>query len=815
MESSTLIVGFDTEYKRTGDRNLVLSYQFDARSASGKGWRNVIYPSAGKRINLKAFLLRVINEGREQGHFSGWPEKIFLVGHFTIADLPAFADFKIRKTQFDALRRTYVTVSEDLELKLYDKDRHPHKITLTLRDTMLLAPGGCQKLADLGKMVGKSKLELTKEEIENMDRLMVEDPQRFEAYALRDAEICADYALEMVRLSEEISCESTLPVTLSSIGLDFLLNTWKTQGIDKLRVLGTEMVRIEEWSPKFKRVIKRQIEVLIAERDRHEKFVNECYHGGRNEQFFFGAGELGNWTDYDLCGAYTTAMALIRTPVWTEVRLARHLDEFKPEVMGYAQVKFSFPPNTRFPCLPVRPPCGIVFPMTGESYCCAPEIALALSMGARLELIYGVILPTIEERPFQQFIRECATRRNKFKGVSELKELFWKELGNGTYGKTAQGLRKKRCFDSRKGIYRDMPESRVTNPYFAAYVTSFVRAALGELLFKLPVDSAVCNATTDGFLSTATQEEVLAAAAGPICSLFADARFLVAGKREVVDVKHRIRQPLGWRTRGQATIISMPDQKIDKIVLAKAGVKPPAAGPSENIRDFQNEWMIDQFSNRTGETRYDLEMFRSLPEIWRKDGDLVSDEHDRVLSMEYDWKRSPVNPEMRPIRETPHLFFETKAWHTVQEFQKCRDDWEEFNQKPRKVLKRVEDLTNFEQYRSLELSGTGLKKTKTGAALNHALKMFRYAYVRSLCGLDAKAMQYPEVAQWLTESGYPVKRDAFENANRAAAKLARHSVQRTPEVLGFFELIHKRFPSFDASELLERNIEEDRMGAQP
>lgn len=798
MDESTLIVGFDTEYKPQQDRNLLVSYQFDARHASGRSWTGVIYPKPGKRIKLTRFLSQVLDEGKLRGMFSRWPKRIYLVGHFTIADIPAFADFKTLKTQFDALRRTFVTVSDGQKLKLHDKDRHSHKITVTLRDTMLLAPGGCQKLKDLGEMVGKPKLELTSDEIKNMDRLLIENRSRFEEYALRDAEICADYALEMVRLNREINGEAALPVTLSSIGLDFLLNKWKADGIDKLRVMGTEMIDSEEWSSKLKRYIKKLLEVPIVERHRHENFVNECYHGGRNEQYIFGAGEPGDWTDYDLCGAYTTAMALIQTPLWTEVRLARHLDEFKPEVMGYAHVRFQFPDGTRFPCLPVRPPSGIVFPLKGESYCCAPEIHLATTMGAHLELVYGVILPTTEGRPFEKFISECAARRKNYKQVSVLKELFWKELGNGTYGKTAQGLRKKRCFDSRKGIYRDMPESRITNPYFAAYVTSFVRAVLGELLFKLPAHAAVCNATTDGFLSTATQDEVLAAASGPLCSLFAEARCLVAGTREVVDVKHRIRQPLGWRTRGQATLVAMPGEKI---VLAKAGLKPPVDGPPGELNHLQNEWVVDQFLNRTGETRYNLEMLRSLPEIWRNDGDLVADEHSRALSMEYDWKRCPANPGVRPIRGTQHLCFETKPWLSVLDFQKCRDDWERFNQ-PREVLKTAEDLQNFEEHRSLELSATSLKKPKKGAALKHAQKMFRYAYVRSMCGLDATAMQYPEVAQWLTESGYPTKRDDLENANRATAKLATHSVQSTTDVLKFFELVRSRFPGFDANILL-------------
>ncbi len=126
----------------------------------------------------------------------------------------------------------------------------------------------------------------------------------------------------------------------------------------------------------------------------------------------------------------------------------------------------------------------------------------------------------------------------------------------------------KRCYDSRSGAYRPLPPSKVTNPFFAACVTSLVRAVLGEILSRLLNDVEVCSATTDGFLATATDTDIEAAIQGPLCRLFAQARLRTFGNPAILEAKHRIAQPLGWRTRGQATLKALPDEAI---VLAKAG----------------------------------------------------------------------------------------------------------------------------------------------------------------------------------------------------------------------------------------------------
>jgi hypothetical protein len=199
-------------------------------------------------------------------------------------------------------------------------------------------------------------------------------------------------------------------------------------------------------------------------------------------------------------------MSLIGKPLWDKIRYTKNLSDFKPQTLGFALVDFQFPEGTRYPTLPVRTDNGLVFPLTGTSFCPAPEIFASLSLGAKLSVKQGVVIPTDDKvRIFGSFIKACLERRMAA-GAKTLSGLFWKEISNSTYGKTAQGLMKKRVYDMREQATRPLPPSRITNPFFAAYITSYVRALLGEILNSLPLSRYVFSCTTDGFLTNASSK---------------------------------------------------------------------------------------------------------------------------------------------------------------------------------------------------------------------------------------------------------------------------------------------------------------------
>ena len=785
-----LLVGFDTEFEREGKHNNLLSYQFHVKHPNGSEWKGIGYlRSREDRITLNEFFEWVFSEGFKQHKITKYPQRIYLIGHFTIADLPGFSNFNDMKHQVNAVRKCLVTTSKGYKVELMDSADQSFEIKAIFRDSMLLAPTGKQRLADIGTLVGVDKLSMSEDEISNMSSVLENDPEKFERYAMRDAEICVKYSETILKVMEEISGERLLPSTVGSIGVSHLQRVWVKNNRDRLAILGKEIVKDGQWQKHKQQYWMSNKEVNVPMRHLKELFATECYHGGRNEQYFFGIGEDCVWTDYDLCGAYTTAMSLIKLPLWDELYSTVDLKKLTNlKSMGFAYVDFEFPDETRFPCLPIRSNGGLIFPLKGSSNCSTPELFLAQQMGAKLKVRDGFILPTDSSvRPFAEFIKEC-THNRKSHPKGSIFELFWKEIGNSTYGKTAQGLREKRCFDTRTADVRLLPESEISNPFFSAYVTSFVRAALGEILHLLPKETLVSNATTDGFLSTAGDDQLEHITSGELCQMFGNTRKSITGDFEVLEVKHKIRQPLGWRTRGQATLLPL---KGEKMILAKAGMKPKTQHKLK-----QNTWIEDRFFQRTPEETYEFDVFTSLRDIWLKEYELTSFKIEKRLSMEYDWKRMSCNPTMRSYNEHSHLYFDTKPWADMIEYSKCRESWAEYNSERHVCLKTVEDYDSFNAYQTLDIKGTGLKKSRKDPVIKTAWKMFVRSYARSEWGLDKTQYSYPEMSEWLSKAGYPTKRTDFENGSRKTMKLIENIVPRSDETLKFLKIIKERFPQF-------------------
>lgn len=55
---------------------------------------------------------------------------------------------------------------------------------------------------------------------------------------------------------------------------------------------------------------------------------------------------------------------------------------------GIVRVRFMFPEDTRFPCLPVFKQ-RLLFPLSGVSHCTLSELRVALSMGCNVSLYDG------------------------------------------------------------------------------------------------------------------------------------------------------------------------------------------------------------------------------------------------------------------------------------------------------------------------------------------------------------------------------------------------------------------------------------------
>ncbi len=692
-----MIIGFDTEYERESIenaegkielRNKVLSYQYSCHIVSPDNadnepqWSGIVLPKGRKdedRLYLAEFVEHAVRAGFRAHPNLMVPVDVYLVAHFTRADVPGFRDFKDEASRDDMklenVRNLFMNIADDIEVHLGPDNALMNVcLNVKIRDTIALAPAGAKSLAKLGEILGFDKLKLSDDPDEelhfkkNMGQFMEANWAAFREYAIRDAEVCAQYTIKMMRLYFEKTGKFKLPITLTSIGVDLIQKYWKSHAIDPLYIVGKEVLTEKRWSQKHGKYFTNRKTASLKKLFWSENFFTECYHGGRNEQFWFGPAHEGVWYDYDLTSAYPSAMALIGEPDWSRIRHIGNTDElFSGDLvhtdLAFANVDFEFPEEVRYPVLPVRTENGLLFPRKGNSTTHISEILLARTLGARIELVEGRRIDSIRyagtkgitpRRPFDGFARHCIKERGKYPKKT-LHNLFWKELVNSTYGKTAQGLRERRIYDLREAETKPLQPSKITNPVYASFITAFCRGVLSEIMNALPEDVSIFSVTTDGFLTTATDQQMQEAATGFMGRNYMSSRYrLAAGDKDpdeirtkIYEVKHVIRQPVGWRTRGQATLVpsqlgdwvgtDMDPKEDEKIVLAKGGIKLDA----HLSKKEQNAEILRFFFERKPTDSMVIKLGAGIREMYEQGMDFVDKEMSKRLSMEFDWKRRP------------------------------------------------------------------------------------------------------------------------------------------------------------------------------
>jgi hypothetical protein len=802
------IIGFDTEYvtpespsssddiREGRAKSRVLSYQFHCLLPSGESWSGIAVPPDGERMSMGELIVFALGSHPPDSS-SLLPLTIYLVGHYTKADLPGFSDFDTIKKIASAVRSSFVSTDASFDF-LVRADNGEVELKVLLRDTFLLAPAGSQSLAALGDILSIPKVILnddpaTEREIKGrMDKLRSDNWILFRRYAIQDAVICAEYARRIIRLCERHLGKARLPVTLTAIGVDLLLKSWKDGARDADAILGRETVKEKRWKKRLNRYQTENREVAQVNYALYETLATEAYHGGRNEQYWFGPAFLDDWTDYDLSSAYATGMALIGTPDWKQFKHTLAVDDFGVQTLGYALVDFEFPDSVRFPSLPVRTDNGLVFPRKGQSFCAAPEIALARSLGATLKIQHGVAIASDNSEPvFSGYIKHCITERRKHPKKS-LDDLFWKELSNSTYGKTAQGLREKRVYDSRAMDMAALPPSKITNPYFAAYITSFVRAVIGEILNALPNRVCVFSCTTDGFLTNATKPEIDVAVQGPIARAFSAARTLLTGEPAVLEIKHQVRCPLGWRTRGQATLVEGSLDGPMNLVLAKGGLRLNDKFDTDVLRNAE---IVRMFFERTPDDVLAFETLTGIREIVEFDADLVPKEVTRRVNMEYDWKRKPDI--LFDHDEYKHCAFSTVPWEAVDQFVAVRELFEKYLDSDPHCIKTVGDFDSLSVFVDSCMQLSEHERSylrKRSGDVNRLRQLLCAGWHRRALGLrdNPHVQSAQQFADTLMACGIKCSRANVENGSKQ--HFAQNSAPPTDNVLAAIGKLQQIFP---------------------
>ncbi|MEC6621705.1 hypothetical protein [Enterobacter hormaechei] len=810
----TLHIGFDTEYVFNPEtrQNDILSYQSYVVLPDNTGISNIIYPPDSQkksRLSFKDFLFQTIAPLLETGVITKWPGTINIYAHFIRADITSFTNFwsdykillkGIRGTVSSFKNRYGIDFDEQQERRvkteqiMFDKRTSPPRCSnVAFIDTLLITPGG-MGLAECGELLGLSKLTIPAPySITNMREYLLGDRAGFEAYALRDAEIAVRYALQVRNFCVRELMIDRVPATIGAMAVSRFTKTLKENNMSPEVCLGTHIKTRELWLTvkQVFRTIKNP--ASVPSRELFETFPINCYHGGRNECFMMGVTPSDHWYDYDLAGAYTTGLLDILTPDYGNIRLSKNPDDYCGHVMGFALVTFRFPESVPYPSLPVRTDqYGLFFPLSGESWATAPEIELALSLGAEMTIHNGIIVPWICDTsphnsestsvflPFVQQVRENRNRHIK----GSLEEKFWKEIGNSLYGKLAQGLRAKTAFDTARGLNRSLPPSSVTQPFFAAHVTGFIRAVVGELMNALPSDSSVVSVTTDGFLTNCPLDKINMS--GPLSSRFQSLCDIVDPGSSMLTCKHEVSQLIAMKTRGQLTYRAIQGKPV---VHARAGVKPPADIP----RSDYNNYMVDLYLNRLPGQTLSRSTLISTREMWLSESDLVSREQDIRLNLEFDFKRQPVQPAMNE----GHLLMFSRPWDNMEEALQQRslfDDWRQTH--TLKTLADWDDWCDFLYCRTVFSD----MKLKVGSKRSDDIlvRLFLRALTQCQWGLmlkDKKSYSCKEVAEWLTSEGYSVTVTDVKNAVRAKIPQMKFS-SVTPRMKSLMDIIARKYPTF-------------------
>lgn len=810
----TLHIGFDTEYVFNPEtrQNDILSYQSYVVLPDNTGISNIIYPPDSQkksRLSFKEFLCQTITPLLETGVITKWPGIINIYAHFIRADIASFANFwsdykillkGIRGTVSSFKNRYGIDFDEQQERRvkteqiMFDKRTSPPRCSnVAFIDTLLITPGG-MGLAECGELLGLPKLTIPAPySITNMREYLLGDRAGFEAYALRDAEIAVRYALQVRNFCARELMIDRVPATIGAMAVSRFTKTLKENNMSPEVCLGTHIKTRELWLTEKQafRTIKNP--ASVPSRELFETFPINCYHGGRNECFMMGVTPSDHWYDYDLAGAYTTGLLDILTPDYWNIRLSKNPDDYCGHVMGFALITFRFPESVSYPSLPVRTDqYGLFFPLSGESWATAPEIELALSLGAEMTIHNGIIVPWICDTsphnsestsvflPFVQQVRENRNRHIK----GSLEEKFWKEIGNSLYGKLAQGLRAKTAFDTARGLNRSLPPSSVTQPFFAAHVTGFIRAVVGELMNALPSDSSVVSVTTDGFLTNCPLDKINMS--GPLSSRFQSLCDIVDPGSSMLTCKHEVSQLIAMKTRGQLTYKAIQGKPV---VHARAGVKPPADIP----RSDYNDYMVDLYLNRLPGQTLSRSTLISTREMWLSESDLVSREQDIRLNLEFDFKRQPV----RPAMNEGHLLMFSRPWDNMEEALQQRslfDDWRQTH--TLKTLADWDDWCDFLYCRTVFSD----MKLKVGSKRSDDIlvRLFLRALTQCQWGLmlkDKKSYSCKEVAEWLTSEGYSVTVTDVKNAVRAKIPQMKFS-SITPRMKSLMDIIARKYPTF-------------------
>jgi len=411
--NKAIIVGFDTEYTSRGKRLLSMQFSFNGHRLfipyTEIRWER-LEDSWGWLIHqLKTWLSSTC--GIKVGH--GSVSTFVLPSFWSIAEAQFFDVLGI-KCRIDEWGMGNYDWSYPVAQKRI-KGRIVTVQTIRILDLQTWFRG--RSLAQVAQDFGLRKLDTV--DRTNVTESDLNDPGFIE-YAIHDAYLCEEI-LNRLRATY-----------MDSYGVDIL----------STRTPAATAVTI------YKRhYLKREIE---APSPRVRRQVLKSSWGGNNQCFIRGQViEPEGIFEYDAISMYpSSAVALGELPYgrfeeaggcWRSA--GRDLEEFvqADAIGGVCRVKFEFPPDTMYPCLPQMHRGSIYYTLRGVSDCTLAEVRLALEMGAEVTLLQGYYY-THGDPTFPHFLGDML--RLKEAATDGSRRAMYKLNANASIGKMLQHVRK-------------------------------------------------------------------------------------------------------------------------------------------------------------------------------------------------------------------------------------------------------------------------------------------------------------------------------------------------------------------------------------
>lgn len=823
------MVGFDTEFATVDGERVIASYQFCVVDPNNPDLmvQVVILPLSGRRIRMSTALHQVWLSARLWEHptvkakgigpdgvpvptvsgpsatgnqtlldmiYSHGGAPFVLISHCGSADMTTFWDGRGEQdilTRLTSAADGLVTL-QPVRVPRYDvKRRQCTPFTLSVIDTMAQAPAGQKSLAVLGMNCGVPKLEVPSDWISRMHEYRSENLAAFLDYGINDAMICVEY------LARVYGDDVLPPVTLSSGGAKAMVaSATEYWGISKqefkLRFGG--LVKTEEASEVvdvgegLSYYVKRGLQPVDGQASSYLNYAAQAYHGGLNS-----CPTPGYYTrhtvDVDAQNAYPTAMGAVLDPdfcpgnglgvveeVWKDRELTL-ADVPDPTVPITAYVRWSFPDDVVYPCIPVLADSTILYPRTSEgingAYVMGPELWLALKLGATVYCSMGYKARVLAghtggpSRVLRHGVAQLITDRNLAKqvfGKKSLEETTLKNVVNSIYGKTAQDISEHAGWNAMAQVMESVGGSAISSPHHAATTTSLVRAQLHAVMNQITkAGYRVFSVTTDGFISDMPVDQVEDLDLYGLATVLRDSRIALTGDPTIWEAKHEQERLLNFTTRGNTSL------EVGG-VNAHNGYKIPRGVVEDSMED--RELMHDLVVTREGRIPNPGTQFPSFQQLSdRYDRrDFLPFPRDRNLSMDYDLKRRPVMSSMAGVvvgdsdgrGRYEVATFDTEPWESVADATRGREVGKEIGREG--CLRTVEQWEHWDLQRRHGTRGRSLKQPDK-AILRSILIGYRHGVIE-IPALDQLGT-VAERCAWLSGWGLgTVTESQWKNARR-------------------------------------------------